>query len=357
MLDGLKDLAGFGSLTWFEADAARFDKLHEVLGSRDEVKLTTRVVEPSLTPEVRHDEPLFVRVSHESGQLAVSVLPPAGNGIVWSHRVKLDERKMARWGEGSGPEKRSTPDLATVAARGDEVARSLLGSEAASVLGHSADAKIAVVHDVSSSRIPFEMLAPDGVLPPAVQRSFSRRLEVAGISLDRTFARPPKGGRFQVLLVVDPTKNLAGAAEEGKRVQAILEQQSSQIKLMPPLVRDAATLKAVVAALPEADVFHYCGHAFFDGPGEDESGLILARGEKLTLAKLRATDMPRIAFVNACEAARVRAESTDAASFAEFFLRSGVEAYLGTFWRVGDAAAQLFSQIVYTSLAEGHGAR
>ena len=51
---------------------------------------------------------------------------------------------------------------------------------------------------------------------------------------------------------------------------------------------------------------------------------------------------------------RVRgATATKAAAFAELFLRSGVEAYLGTFWRVGDSAASTFAREVYSRLAEG----
>jgi CHAT domain-containing protein len=60
-----------------------------------------------------------------------------------------------------------------------------------------------------------------------------------------------------------------------------------------------------------------------------------------------------VAFVNACEAGRVRGEpsGSNAAAFAELFLRSGMDAYLGTYWEVGDAAAALFAGTVYTQLA------
>jgi CHAT domain-containing protein len=66
--------------------------------------------------------------------------------------------------------------------------------------------------------------------------------------------------------------------------------------------------------------------------------------------------MPRIAFFNACEAARVRGGGACVAAstaFAEFFLRSGIEAYLGTYWRVSDAGAARFATHVYSALAAG----
>ena len=40
-------------------------------------------------------------------------------------------------------------------------------------------------------------------------------------------------------------------------------------------------------------------------------------------------------------------------AFAEFFLRSGVDAYLGAFWLVMDNGAATFAAAVYKALAEG----
>ena len=61
-----------------------------------------------------------------------------------------------------------------------------------------------------------------------------------------------------------------------------------------------------------------------------------------------------MAFVNACEAGRVRGTvPKEAAAFAELFLRSGVDAYVGTFWRVRDDAAAIFAAGVYQALAAG----
>ena len=44
---------------------------------------------------------------------------------------------------------------------------------------------------------------------------------------------------------------------------------------------------------------------------------------------------------------------TNAVAFAELFLHSGMDAYLGTYWEVSDAAAALFAKTVYTQLALG----
>ncbi|MEJ7594799.1 MAG: CHAT domain-containing protein [Planctomycetaceae bacterium] len=231
----------------------------------------------------------------------------------------------------------------------------LLGKGASQILLRCQDARTLIIHDVASSKLPFEMLStPDGFSRPAVRKGISRRLAVEGVSTERLFARPPKVGLLNVLLIVNPTQDLPGTEAEGKSVRSILDQHPAAVKLTVLKGKQAST-KAVQSALAEADVLHYCVHAFFSGLGRNESGLILAGQEFLTLADLeKIPSLPRVAFVNACEAGRVRGSTTtEAAAFAELFLRSGVEAYLGTYWEVGDTAAASFATGVYTRLAEG----
>jgi len=212
-----------------------------------------------------------------------------------------------------------------------------------------------VIHDVAASRLPFELLGTtDAAARPAVRAGISRRLAVEGVPIERLFAKPPKSGALNVLLIANPTEDLPGTAEEAEALTRILAQSKDRIKLTI-LTGPQATRAAVQEELARADVLHYCGHAFFNGRGRDESGLILAGGEPLTLEDLeQIPSLPRVAFVNACEAGRVRGSTTtEAAAFAELFLRSGVEAYLGTYWQVGDTAAASFSTGVYTRLAAG----
>jgi CHAT domain-containing protein len=257
--------------------------------------------------------------------------------------------------EGGGFQKRSTPSLKTLDQRGAELAEILLGQDAAQLLTRCSTAKTVIIHDVPSSRLPFEMLT---IAAPfarrAVQAGMSRRLAVRGVPIERLFARPAKAGKLEVLLIVNPTEDLPGTVAEADAVRTILDQQKNRVALTV-LTGQEATKQAVQQSLAHADVIHYCGHAFFDGPGADQSGLILAGSEPLTLADLDGMDeLPRVAFVNACEAGRVRGPvTTEAAAFAELFLRSGVEAYLGTYWRVGDSAAANFATGVYTGLAAG----
>ncbi len=169
---------------------------------------------------------------------------------------------------------------------------------------------------------------------------------------------------LRVALVVNPTNDLPGTEVEADAVETILNRFSDQISLTK-LNGNHATRVEVKKLLSTSDVFHYCGHAFFDGPGETESGLELASNERLTLRDIRELDsVPRVVFFNACESARVRGNEValrgasdtpgyQAAAFAEIILRAGVDAYLGTYWQVTDSAAAKFASTVYTNLASG----
>lgn len=282
----------------------------------------------------------------------VTVLPPSGNAVASKRAQPLTEERLAQFSVGSGGDGRTTPDLATLVSRGQELAALLFGDEADEILARTTDSKLVVIHDLASSRLPFETLSSATSGPPASSAGMSRRLAVSGVPVERLFARPSKSDRFNVLLVIDPTGDLPGTVTEGEAVRAILEQQDGVD--LRTLRQDEATKQAFLEALESTDVLHYCGHAFFDGPGETQSGLVLAGREAVTLAAVRCMSMPRVAFVNACEAGRVRGSvTTEAASFAELFLRGGVDAYLGTFWRVGDQAAKTFAGDVYAQLASG----
>lgn len=355
MLRGFSELSGHTTIVWFETNASRFDKLHEKLAGKTHVQLTTRRVSASLVLTSGREEELILQVSLENDELTVTTLPPAGSAIASSHRISLTAAQVAAFAKGSGSSKRETPDLIELAERGAQLAETLLGKDATQLLTRCSEARTMIIHDVAASKLPFEMLATlDGSNRPATQAGISRRLAVAGVPTERLFARPPKVGLLDVLLIVNPTEDLPGTEVEADAVIRILEQSKERVKLKE-LRGKQATKEAVRKALGEADVLHYCGHAFFNDPGRDQSGLLLAGREPLTLEDLeKLTSLPRVAFVNACEAGRVRGSmTTEAAAFAELFLRSGVEAYLGTYWEVGDTAAASFATGVYARLAEG----
>jgi hypothetical protein len=357
MVEGLRPAGDTSEILWFEEDAARFQTLSELLGNEPGVTLTTRVLEseePAGPP--RETPTTILDVREDGGELIVSILVPRGNGIVPSRRSKLSpEQRLALVG---GPKDRA-PNESVLRRHGRALAELLFGHQAPAVLDACRGSRIVVVHDAASSGLPYEALSDVGskgkTVTPATSGGVVRRLQVSDVGLDEGLGRPPHIGRLNVLLVVNPTKDLAGADAEA---DAVCEQLQSTGVNFAELRHEEATAEAVLKALgdPAVDILHYCGHAFFDGPGETESGLNCADGP-LTLADLRQLQhVPRVAFVNACQAGRVRAPGTDvprAQAFAEFFLRAGITAYLGTFWLVSDAGAASFATTLYRELGAG----
>ena len=134
------------------------------------------------------------------------------------------------------------------------------------------------------------------------------------------------------------------------------------------LERSDATWSTLRAELRSGkyDVLHYAGHAFFDPVDRFRSGLICHEGRVLSGADLAGIGgLPALAFINGCEAARVRSRSERRngdsaqerieknASLAEAFLRGGIANYIGTYWPVGDTAAQTFAESFYKTILDG----
>ena len=356
MLDGLRGLGDEYSVTWFETNAQLFEGLRKLLESDSGVALTTRQIKVDAAAPATSNQDLVIQVGLNQNKLYVTVLPPSGTAIASSSVTRLSEEQLFELSKGEGPANRETPSIATLATRGKELTNLLLGVNAKTLLQECAGKPTVIVHDIASSRLPFELMATERGDPLAAKSEMNRRLIVPGAAAEQMFARTAKVGQVNLLLIANPTGDLPGTEKEARAVQAILKPLSNDVKIRMMLQKDASK-RAVMEALAVADVVHYCGHAFFDGPGESSSGLLLTGQEILTQKEMRSVgSLPRIAFVNACEAGRVRGVSAGAvasAAFAEFFLRSGIEAYLGTYWRVSDQGAAQFATNIYSALAGG----
>ncbi|MFG0263491.1 MAG: CHAT domain-containing protein [Novipirellula sp. JB048] len=355
MLRGFQTLPPGTTLVWFEIDERRYGQIRDQLSAAANIKLTTQETKIASVPMPVPPEAFMLQVTWQNDELAVTALPPAGSAVASSRPIPLTASQLAKLAEGRGGRKRATPRLNELPQRGEELAKMLFGDDAAMLLQRCRQSPMAVIHDVPSSKIPFELLAASNpAIRPAIDAGIYRRLAIANLPVDRLFARPPKQGKLNVLLIINPSGDLPGAMKEGEQVKQVLQQHSNRVNLVT-LIEDEATVEVVQGELARADVLHYCGHAYFDGPGPQQSGLLLAGHKRFTAADLsRVASLPRVAFVNACEAGRVRGQvETNAAAFAELFLRSGVEAYIGTFWEVSDSAATSFAAGVYIRLASG----
>jgi pimeloyl-ACP methyl ester carboxylesterase len=265
---------------------------------------------------------------------------------------------------------------------GAELASMVVSDEALAVLAANPDRHVVVVHDAESARIPWELLSVprraggrpaakgDAVLL-AKEAGMSRRYVADNLSVAKWLEERRQDQRFNLLLVVNPTKDLEGADEEGERVQRILSGVPGvEIDV---LAGDAASRPAVERAFRSGkyDAIHYAGHAFFDERDPASSGIFCAKDAVLSGRDLVGLgNLPVLVFFNACEAGRVRGARggrtgraapeksirqriQENVGLAEAFLRGGVANYVGTYWPVGDDSAFRFAEQFYKSLMRG----
>jgi CHAT domain-containing protein len=219
---------------------------------------------------------------------------------------------------------------------------------------------LVVVHDRESSQVPWEALRIDSSWP-ALTQGLSRRYASEHLSVARWRELRIPGEELRVLLVVDPTGDLPGAAAEGAALAPLLEAHGAAVETLagPTATRDR--LRGLLRS-GGYEVLHFAGHGHFDPERPGESGLICARDQVLRGADLDGIgDLPALVFFNACEAARVRRRAAGgrrtlqgpSTSLAEAFLVGGVANFLGTHWPVGDEAALAFSTRLYPALLSG----
>jgi CHAT domain-containing protein len=256
---------------------------------------------------------------------------------------------------------RSHRDLARI---GTALARLLLPASVREGLESMQSRPLVVVHDREASRVPWEVLRI-GTSHPALAGGLSRRYTSDALSVARWREDRAGGDALRVLLIVDPTQDLPGAAAEGSALQQLLARRNVTCDV---LTGREATRTRIVAALGSGafDVLHFAGHAFFDASRPESSGLLCAGKEVLRAEHLGGLGaLPALIFCNACEAARVRRpRRTDRVTVrrvtrqsmtgvAEGLLASGVANFIGTHWPVGDEAAYAFSHSLYDSLLQG----
>jgi CHAT domain-containing protein len=253
-------------------------------------------------------------------------------------------------------------DLARI---GTALARALLPATVREGLETMRTRPLVIVHDREASRVPWEVLRI-GTTHPALGGGLSRRYASDTLSVARWRDDRDASDPLRVLLIVDPTRDLPGAAVEGEALQQSLGRRSVSLDVLAG--RDA-TRARILAALGSGafDVLHFAGHAFFDAREPGRGGLLCDGKEVLRGADLASIgNLPALVFCNACEAARVRRPASRGASparlfgmrrtmtgIAEAFLAGGVANFLGTHWPVGDDAALAFSQSLYESLLTG----
>ena len=298
-------------------------------------------------------------VTRERLRLRVAALTTGAKAALLDDPIDVDLGKL---GAALAEIEQSGFDQARLEKFGKEIAESALPASVREELGKFAGHHLTMVHDREASLIPWETMRLAAWVP-ALDAGLSRRYLANDVAVARWSEQRQSAPELRILVVANPTGDLPGAEKEGRRVAQVASSNGGITVEM--LEGKNATAEAVLAGLSSEryDVIHYAGHAFFakDAPGR--SGVVcsdrtLAATELLNLRKL-----PALMFFNACESARTRRRDrpssgtgkalADSVGFAESLMRAGVANYVGTYWPVGDAAADEFSQTFYARLLAG----
>jgi tetratricopeptide (TPR) repeat protein len=170
------------------------------------------------------------------------------------------------------------------------------------------------------------------------------RLMPVRVGLDVALAGPPSAAARTALVVADPRSDLPGAAASAVDTAASLKAQGFTVRT---LLGTEATHEALLAALPEVDLFDYSGHARA-GSGWG-STIALADDAELSIADiLTLTRTPRIAVLNGCGTAQQQDAGT--LGIAQAFAAAGSSFVIATSRPVADALATAFSAHLYREL-------
>jgi len=161
-------------------------------------------------------------------------------------------------------------------------------------------------------------------------------------------------GQARAVLIADPRGDLPAARREAAAVTDALGRAGFALE---PLAGATATHAAVRGALeqPLARLVHYAGHGVFGGQDGWESGLLLARGESLTIGDIMTLRRvpPRI-ILSGCETARNHANAPVAGlGLAQAFLVAGAESVVAATRPIEDRLAEQIFAGLYKAKDRG----
>jgi CHAT domain-containing protein len=168
------------------------------------------------------------------------------------------------------------------------------------------------------------------------------------LDLGEALAAAPPPAR--ALVVGDPQRNLPEARREGRSVAADLRARGGgDVSL---LEMDEATHAAVLAALDSASLFHYAGHATYEGEDGWDSMLPLAAGGRLLVSDVLALRrVPARVVLSGCSAAHTSSASPgDTLGIAQAFLVAGSDVVVAPTRDVADALSASYVASLYASL-------
>jgi hypothetical protein len=371
----------FRGITFCEVDEKRYERLkwalYRLASSTlfDTIEVTLSEVQLPPMPVVRRVSPLGmppciylnVRTRKEGPNLRFesSLLTSGAKATVLSGDTRIAEKDLEKQ-----LELIETPafQFATLGEFGGALARLVLDDAIAAGLEGSRGSHVVVVHDAEASRIPWETICLGGEAP-ALHGGLSRKYLADNLSVAKWLEQRRIDEFLDVLLVVNPTEDLEGAKQEGKRIESLC---SLRPRVRLTRITGAEATRARLKrefGLGKYDILHYAGHAFFDADSVSRSGILCSDGPLRGAELAELGNLPALVFFNACESGRVRKRGQKPESrhatrnlrerlqrsvgLAEAFLRGGVANYVGTYWPVADSSAEQFAETFYTSLLDG----
>lgn len=175
---------------------------------------------------------------------------------------------------------------------------------------------------------------------------------------------PPSGAR-RALIVSDPDGTLgSAAASETAAVQARMAAAGLETAI---LRGEAATARAVLAAMDGAAMLHVVSHGFFDWRDPQGSGVIMAGNQALTArivsSRARLSDC-MLCMLSACETglADPGARADSFVSLAGAFLEAGAGTVVASLWPVPNQATSalvtdLYDDLLADGMAPAHALR
>jgi pSer/pThr/pTyr-binding forkhead associated (FHA) protein len=250
---------------------------------------------------------------------------------------------------------------------GGSLARAYVPPAMQQLIGRSIEkptAHLVIIHDRASSTIPWEVFYFQNRCP-ALDAGVSRLYRLANRQTAACRPALVRDATLRMLVVENPTGDLAGAQNEGDQLGRLFTANRGQVVTLKSADASRANVLTELGS-GTYDILHYAGHADFVEAQPEASGLILRDGRLSAADLLEIGNVPQMIFLNACESGRIRGANPQAddpavktphlldhVSLAEGFLVNGIANFIGTFWPVNDVAAFQFASVFYAGLLSG----
>ena len=154
---------------------------------------------------------------------------------------------------------------------------------------------------------------------------------------------------FCILIIADPTEDLPWAREEGQKLFDTLNSEMN-IDFIEVQILSGKKINKVelLHEIKKYDIIHYTGHTYIDSDPH-ESGWLLSNGKVLRAREIKkAGASPILVFSNSCASSKgighlpkeengIQKKNSYLNYFADAFVRTGINHYIGTNWKLEDS--------------------